>query len=288
MCEQSARRFACYLYIAGTVQSNVRRRNYAKVAAAVYTFNINVGIRERGRRAVGIHTDIVPRVVFGESKRSVFNADRTALRVHAVLICARQRKDKFLRAGTRRREFPYRHANNGGIIFTLTCGNGAVLEKFAAGNLHSAAGNADCIAVVGVETTARNTQIFFITDLGISEQSIFSIGDNSFSFYLDINNYPELKTFLPFLSDPNFDVYGPEYNQGMSEADYLEMMSFLLGEEAPDAITNSQITIQLNVPGTISENVNAEVIDSDTVSFTFPLVKFLLLSEPIEFSVSWS
>lgn len=127
-----------------------------------------------------------------------------------------------------------------------------------------------------------------ITDLGISEQSIFSIGDNSFSFYLDINNYPELKTFLPFLSDPNFDVYGPEYNQGMSEADYLEMMSFLLGEEAPDAITNSQITIQLNVPGTISENVNAEVIDSDTVSFTFPLVKFLLLSEPIEFSASWS
>ena len=35
---------------------------------------------------------------------------------------------KFLRAGTRRREFPYRHANNGGIIFTLTCGNGAVLH----------------------------------------------------------------------------------------------------------------------------------------------------------------
>ena len=127
-----------------------------------------------------------------------------------------------------------------------------------------------------------------ITDLGISEQSIFSIGDNSFSFYLDINNYPELKTIVPFLADPNFEVYGPEYNQGMSEADYLEMIYFLLGEEGPDAISNGEVTINITVPGTITSVENAEQISENTISYSFPVIAFLLLSQPLSFSASWT
>lgn len=128
----------------------------------------------------------------------------------------------------------------------------------------------------------------FLADFGVTEQSLFTITDDSFTFNLDIANYPELKTVVPFLADPNFEVYGPEYNQGMSEADYLEMISFLLGEEGPDAISNGKVTILLDVPGTIADVQNAEAIDDDTVSFSFPIIQFLLLSEPIGFSVSWN
>ena len=127
-----------------------------------------------------------------------------------------------------------------------------------------------------------------LADFGVTEQSLFEITENSFAFHLDISNYPELKSIVPFLADPNFEVYGPEFNQGMSEADYLEMISFLLGEEGPDAISNGNITINLNVPGTITDAQNAEIIDENTISYSFPVIKFLLLAEPLSFSVSWS
>ena len=94
-------------------------------------------------------------------------------------------------------------------------------------------------------------------------------------------------TIVPFLADPNFEVYGPEYNQGMSEADYLDMIYFLLGEEGPDAISNGNVTINLTVPGTVTETVNAEKISDNTISYSFPVISFLLLSEPLSFSVQW-
>ena len=109
------------------------------------------------------------------------------------------------------------------------------IEGFA-GQLRETAG----AEAVSYEKTGENeyTLAFSTNDLttllgsfGAADQSFVKIGENSFSFYLDINNYPELKTIVPFLADPNFEVYGPEYNQGMGEADYLEMIYFLLGND---------------------------------------------------------
>ena len=94
------------------------------------------------------------------------------------------------------------------------------IEGFA-GQLGETAG----AEAVSYEKTGENeyTLAFSTNDLttllgsfGAADQSFVKIGENSFSFYLDINNYPELKTIVPFLADPNFEVYGPEYNQGMS------------------------------------------------------------------------
>lgn len=126
-----------------------------------------------------------------------------------------------------------------------------------------------------------------LSSFGAENQSFVRIDDSSFSFYLDINNYPELKTIVPFLADPNFEVYGPEYNQGMSEEDYLEMIYFLLGEEGPGAISNGEVTINITVPGTITSAENAEKTSDSSISYSFPVIAFLLLSEPLSFSVSW-
>lgn len=123
---------------------------------------------------------------------------------------------------------------------------------------------------------------------GAEGNSVLKEGENSLSFYLDINNYVELKEMIPFLADPNFEVYGPEYNQGMSEADYLDMIYYLLGEEAPDAISSSMIDINITTPGEIVSSEGVTVTGSNTCTYSFPLIDFLLLSEPMAFSISWN
>lgn len=126
-----------------------------------------------------------------------------------------------------------------------------------------------------------------IKELGGENQSLFKESANSLSFYVDINNFEELTKIVPFLADPNFEVYGPLYNIGTSEEDYLDMIYFLLGEEGPDAIKNGVITIDIKTPGTITSVNGATRINSTTARFTFPIIDFLLLSHPLSFEVNW-
>ena len=126
-----------------------------------------------------------------------------------------------------------------------------------------------------------------LEEMGAENQSLFTLSENSMSFYLDINNYPELKAVVPFLADQNFEVYGPEYNQGMSEADYLDMIYFLLGEDGPEAITNGVININIEVPGNVVSTAGCTQTGDSSVSYTFPIIDFLLLGEPLAFTVEW-
>lgn len=126
-----------------------------------------------------------------------------------------------------------------------------------------------------------------LEEMGAEGQSLFALTDSSMSFYLDIDSYAELKELVPFLADPNFEVYGPEYNQGMSEADYLDMIYFLLGEDGPDAVSNGTVEIRISVPGTITETSGCEAVSDSAAIFRFPLISFLLLNDPLSFSISW-
>ena len=126
-----------------------------------------------------------------------------------------------------------------------------------------------------------------LEEFGVAEQSLIAKTDSSLSFYLDIGNYGELKEVVPFLADPNFEVYGPEYNQGMSNDEYLEMISFLLGEDGPEAIANGMVTMDITVPGTVMNTENAEITGENTARYSFPIIAFLLLNEPLSFSIEW-
>ena len=119
------------------------------------------------------------------------------------------------------------------------------------------------------------------------EQSVIRETENSLSFYLDLDNYGDLEQAIPFLADPNFEVYGPRYNEGMSPDEYLEMMYYLLGEDAPEAISESLITIEIEVPSAIKTAEGCTRLDSRTVRYELPLLDFLLLAEPLSFSVTW-
>ena len=135
---------------------------------------------------------------------------------------------------------------------------------------------------------ARQSFTMNMSDLGAANNTLITETENSFSFFVDINNFEELTKIVPFLADPNFEVYGPLYNQGMTEEEYLDMIYYLLGEEGPDAIKNGEVKVNIEVPGTISSVEGAVKTGDRKAEFKFPIIDFLLLNKPISFKVSWN
>ncbi len=137
----------------------------------------------------------------------------------------------------------------------------------------------------------KNLQQLFTDLSGGNSQSILTVKQaanrTTLDFFLDINNYPQLTKIIPFLADPNFEVWGPLYNTGETADNYLEMMSFILSEDGPPAIENSMITLRFTTPSKILSNTNGKVVNATTFEYSFPLIDFLLLHKPLKFSVSW-
>ncbi len=125
-------------------------------------------------------------------------------------------------------------------------------------------------------------------DLGAGpKQSLLTLGENSMTFNLSMDNYAQLVPLIPFLADPNFEAFGPLYNQGLSEDDYLEMISFMLGDEGVPAIEASTITLKIETPRPIKRFTAGSQTGERSYEFSFRLIDFLLLDKPIAFSVNW-
>ena len=110
---------------------------------------------------------------------------------------------------------------------------------------------------------------------------------HTLTIHLDMDNYPQLTRIVPFLADPNFETFGPLYNEGMNEEEYLDMISYILGEDGPGAITDSVISLRLTTPSVIKSNMGGVRESPNSIIFDIPLIEFLLLAEPIDFSVTW-
>ena len=102
---------------------------------------------------------------------------------------------------------------------------------------------------------------------------------------ISLENWDDLTKIVPFLAERNFAVWGPVYNNPpydyLTADDYKELVGFILGEDGPQAIDESSITIALSLPSKATSTNG--VVKDNTVSFTFPLIDFLLLHEPIVF-----
>ena len=122
---------------------------------------------------------------------------------------------------------------------------------------------------------------------GGKDNTLLSLEDNKVALNLTYDNYDELESVIPFLSDPNFEVYGPRYSNGMTEEEYKDMISFLLGEEGVEALEKSFVSIDIRTPGDITGTKGAMKIGSRRAVFSFPIIDFLLLNEPLTFSVEW-
>ena len=125
---------------------------------------------------------------------------------------------------------------------------------------------------------------------GQSDQTIVTMkekdGHTRVEISINMDNYAQLTKIIPFLADPNFEVYGPLYNHDLTEEEYLEMVSFILGEQCPESIGNSLIRIQIVAPSNILEH-DGKLKGKKTVEFSFPLIDFLLLHKSIDFYLEY-
>ncbi len=108
-----------------------------------------------------------------------------------------------------------------------------------------------------------------------------------FKFYLDKKNFKQLTRAFPTLSNPMVESMGPQEDDSITEEDYLDMMKFALGETGPKAIKASYITARIKCEGKIISQKGGKVIDKNTVVFKIPLLRVLLLNQPLNYSITF-
>ena len=106
-------------------------------------------------------------------------------------------------------------------------------------------------------------------------------------FRLDMDTYGAIEKLVPALSTPELEVYGPRYSNGMSEEEYLDMMTFLLGDGVGEIIENSYIELNVKVPGVITKAEGLEKKSDDIAALKIRLLDILVLDEPVDFELRW-
>ena len=78
---------------------------------------------------------------------------------------------------------------------------------------------------------------------------------------------------------------GPQPNSSISESEYLEMMVFLLGEDGPKAIKESEVNLTIRIEGSIVSHSHVELISSNSLLLNIPLLDILVLNDPIDYEI---
>ena len=128
------------------------------------------------------------------------------------------------------------------------------------------------------EESLNNEQIISFEEKG-SEKTI--------RIYIDIDNFLDIAPLFPIVEEPLFMTFGPLENQGLSEEEYLEMMEYALGDGGGKLIKDSIITTTINIEGKLISQIGGKVSGGNSVIFETPLIRLLLLDEPIEYSINF-
>ena len=147
------------------------------------------------------------------------------------------------------------------------------------------------VRLYGAEDGTEYRLVVDVDDLGaVAEEvggGLVEYKPGSIKFHLDMETYGAIEKLVPALSTPELEVYGPRYSNGMSEEEYLDMMTFLLGEGAAEKITSSRVELNVRVPGKITKAMGLTKKSDDTVVLEMALLDILLLNNPVEFELRW-
>jgi len=112
-------------------------------------------------------------------------------------------------------------------------------------------------------------------------------GQRTLRLHLDRKNYAAIASIMPSedgSTETIMSVFGPQEGVSVTEAEYLETMEFTLGEEGPEALKKSAVEIAVTVNGTLVSQKGGTV-KGNTVTFRIPLLKVLMLDEPLDYEV---
>ena len=134
----------------------------------------------------------------------------------------------------------------------------------------------------------RDVEEVFKNQMELTAADVISFdrrGDtNTITVHIDRQNFNNISEFLALRDNPLFETFGPEQNEHTSEEEYLEMIEFMLGEDGPPSLIASFIEIEVNVKGKILSQTGGQVA-GNSVLFRIPLIRVLLLDQPLEYSI---
>jgi hypothetical protein len=111
-------------------------------------------------------------------------------------------------------------------------------------------------------------------------------GKKTLKLHLDRRNYTQLSALFPMLKDPSIAGLGPQVNDTITDAEYLDMIKFSLGDEAPGLLKKSFVTLTIRPEGEIISQAGGTV-SGGSVVFRIPLLRLLVLDKPLDYSVSF-
>jgi hypothetical protein len=111
-------------------------------------------------------------------------------------------------------------------------------------------------------------------------------GRKTLKLHLDRTNYTQLSALFPMLKDPAIAGMGPQVNDTITDAEYLDMIKFSLGDDGPGLLKKSFITLTIDPEGEIISQTGGTV-NGGSVVFRIPLLRLLVLDKPLDYSVSF-
>ena len=122
-----------------------------------------------------------------------------------------------------------------------------------------------------------------LTEAGII--SLTSSGRNKIMrVRLNKGNYSQISTLFPVVDNPLFEMFGPQEGEDITEGEYVEMVELAFGEASARGLKRSFIELKVTIEGTVVAQTGGR-IQGRSVIFKIPLIKVLLLNEPLEYTV---
>lgn len=104
--------------------------------------------------------------------------------------------------------------------------------------------------------------------------------------HLDRSTYGQIAALFPPLQDPMIQQLGPQGTGNVTEQDYLSMIGFSIGEEAPGQLRRSFITLTVRPEGEIVSQ-SGGTVGGGAVVFRIPVLRVLVLDKPLDYSVTF-
>lgn len=144
--------------------------------------------------------------------------------------------------------------------------------------------------ILTTELEFRDISKVFKNEKDMTAVNVVSLKDDGrnkvFRFHLDKKNFKQLSILIPVLSNPIIESLGPQADDSTTDAEYLDMMSFALGENGPKAVKNSMVKVIVHINGKMISQKGGEV-SGNIVTFSIPLLKLLLLNKPLNYSITF-
>ena len=137
----------------------------------------------------------------------------------------------------------------------------------------------DLAAVLGASTAAATAagDVPLISLTGDSPRTL--------RVHIASDNYHQLTTLFPALENPLLIGLGPQPDLEVTDEEYLETIAFVLGEQGPQAVLDSNVSVAVRVDGRVIEQEGGELLDDGSVLITIPLLRILVLDQPLAYTI---